>query len=430
MKALFFLRHYNDIDHITPVITKWVEWGHVCDIVMIGKKRFAGDYRIEFLKNLDGVRIAHLRDLLSWMEFAKWRLQTLLLVRSSYNSFLGPLVKVLARVYNTKRREAIWLHTTRRLLERSFPDRGKGVVVFDWIERNSEICVEWVETLVGVARNLGLGTVSLPHGDSPHASQLIRRGEWQLKPDTTFSAAVMFDKVVVPNELCAKRFRPFMDDQKLIVLGSPRYCQEWLTKLATLMPSSPLVRSDSRLKVVIFLRKANFTTFWEEVGEVVQMIAAFPGVELAIKPHTRGGWKQSLTKDAALRRLTNVTMLDDDIHSVQLLAWADVIIDLATSVAYEAIRAGKPVLAADYLHAGRSAAALYMPEIELRCRDEVYEKINELLTNGCQSHYDESHRQRFIKEMLDVPGQDVLSHYVALLELQAEKKLMADIANA
>jgi len=416
MKALFFLRHYNDIDHITPVISKWVERGHACDIVMIGKKRFNGDYRIEFLKQLDGVRFVHLRDLLSFMEITRWRLQTLLLVRSSYRSFLGPLVKVMAYVYNAKRREAIWLFTTRRLLERSFPDAGKGVVVFDWIERNSEICVEWVEILVIAARNQGLGTVSLPHGDSPHASQLIRRDEWQLKPDTSFSSAGMFDKVVVPNELCAKRFRPFMDDHKLTVLGSPRYCEEWLAKLATLMPVSPLVRSDSQLKIVIFLRKANFTTFWEEVGEVVQMIAAFPGVQLAIKPHTRGGWKQSFTKSAALRRLKNVTVVNDETHSVHLLAWADVIIDLATSVAYEAIRVGKPVLAADYLHAGRSAGALFMPETELRCRDDVYKKICSFIENGCQDFYVEAHRQQFLKVMLDVGGEGVLSRYVALLE--------------
>ena len=57
-----------------------------------------------------------------------------------------------------------------------------------------------------------------------------------LKPDTLFSAAVIFDKVVVPNELCAKRFRPFMDDQAIAVLGSARYCDEWLGKLAHLSP--------------------------------------------------------------------------------------------------------------------------------------------------------------------------------------------------
>ncbi len=152
------------------------------------------------------------------------------------------------------------------------------------------------------------------------------------------------------------------------------------------------------------------------------MIAAFPGVELAVKPHTRGGWKQSLTKDTALRQLPNVSMVDDSVHSVHLMNWADVIIDLATSVAFEAIKAKKPVLAADYLHASRSAIALLMPETELRCRDDVYQKIAGFLANGCDSFYIEAHRQHFLKEMLDVGGTDVLAHYVTLLEEQAQKQ--------
>lgn len=117
-----------------------------------------------------------------------------------------------------------------------------------------------------------------------------------------------------------------------------------------------------------------------------------------------------------MRRLKNVTVVNDETHSVHLLAWADVIIDLATSVAYEAIRVGKPVLAADYLHAGRSAAALYMPETELRCRDDVHEIICSFIKTGCQDFYVEAHRQQFLREMLDVGGEEVLSRYVALLE--------------
>ena len=422
MKALFFLRHYNDIDHITPVIFKWVNSGHSCDVVLIGSAQFMTDFRIRFLSQLSGVRIVHIRSLLSPVEFIRWRFQMLLLVRSSHYSFLGPLVKLLAQIFDVKRREPIWRRTAERLLIYSFDKADEGVVAFDWIERNSAICVEWVEIVISMARAMGLGTVSLPHGDSPHASQLIRRGEWVLKPDVSFSAAGMFDKVVVPNELCSKRFRSLLDDNKIVVLGSPRYCDEWLAKLDQLLPLSPLVRSDSRLKIVMFLRKANFTTFWEEVSEVVQMIATFPEVELVIKPHTRGGWKQSLTKDAALRQLPNVTVADDAVHSAHLMKWADVIIDLATSVVFEAVKAKKPVMAADYLHASRSAIALYMPETELRCRDDVYTAIKRFLSTGCDSFYVEAHRQHFLQEMLDVGGTDVLPRYVALLENQARKK--------
>jgi hypothetical protein len=232
-----------------------------------------------------------------------------------------------------------------------------------------------------------------------------------------YSAGCLFDKVVVPNELCAVRFRPFMQTQSIAVLGSPRYCAEWLEKLTELQPPSPLARSTSRLKLVMFLRKSDFTTFWEEVSEVVQTIATFPGVEIIIKPHTRGGWRQPLTRNKAILRLPNVSIAADDVHSVHLLHWADVVMDLATSVVFEAITAGKPVLAADYLHAGRSVVAAYMPETELRCRDDVYQRIGELIAAGCGSFYDEEHRQRFLKEIIQGGGdEDVLPRYVALLE--------------
>lgn len=421
MKALFFLRHYNDIDHITPVISKWIETGHICDIILVGNSKFLNDYRIEFLGRLDGVRVAHIRDLLPQLEFLRWRLQMLLLTQGLRHLFIGPLVNALAQAYDAKRRGPIWRSTANRLLERSFKGIDEGVVVFDWITRDSPISVEWVETIVSTARTMGFGTVSLPHGDSPHINQLIRHHEWSLKPDTLFSAARIFDKLVVPNELCAGRFRPFLDDQSIAVLGSPRYCDEWLSKLAELSPPSLLARAGNRLRVVIFLRKSNFTTFWEEVAEVVCMVAAFPRVELVLKPHTRGGWKQSLTKDASLRRLQNVSVAADNVHSIHLMRWADVIIDLATSVVFEAVKMKKPVLAADYLHAGRSALAHFMPETELRCRDDVYRRIDEFLSNGCDSFYVEEHRQRFIKEMLHAGGPDVLPRYVASLEEEARR---------
>ncbi len=416
MKALFFLRHYNDIDHITPIIFKWIDSGHQCDVVLIGSVKFRNDFRIEFLSKLNGVRVAHVRELFSPLEYIKWRLQMLLLTGNLRRLFIGPFIRVLADIYHARRRDPLWRHTANRLLTRSFEKNNRGVIAFDWIERNSVICVEWVEVVVMMAHNMGLSAVSLPHGDSPHANQLIRRGEWRLEPDTLFSTARIFDKLVVPNELCAKRFRPFLDNSTLAVLGSPRYCEEWLIQLAELLPPSLLTHSDSQLKIVLFLRKANFTTFWEEVSEIVHMIAAFPGIELVIKPHTRSGWKQSLTKDSSIRRLSNVTIAGENMHSVHLMNWADVTIDLATSVVFEAVRAGKPVLAADYLHAGRSAIAVYMPETELRCRDDVYEKIDYFLSHGCDSFYIEAHRQRFLREMLDVPDQNVLPRYVALLE--------------
>lgn len=415
-KALFFLRHYNDIDHITPVISKWVESGHTCDVVLIGPEASRHDFRIEYLSKLDGVRVAHIRELLTPTEYRLWRFHILLLNGNLQKTLISPLVNLLTQIYHKKKRAQLWRLTTDKLLTRSFDGHDGGVVAFDWMKKSKSTSIEWVKTFVAMARASGLGTVSLPHGDSPHFSQLIQRGQWQLKPEKLFSIGRIFDKLVVPNELCAQRYRPFLDSQSIEVLGSPRYCQEWLDKLANLLPPSPKVLSKSQLKIAIFLRKEDFTIFWEEVGEMIHLIAAFPDVEIIIKPHTRGGWKQSLTKQRSMQQLTNVSVADDHLHSAHLMDWADVLIDLATSVAYEAIRIKKPVLAADYLHAGRSTVAEYLPETELRCRDDVYKKINGLLNQGSDAYYIEENRQRFLKEILDVPDDQVLARYVRLLE--------------
>lgn len=421
MKGLFFLRHYNDIDHITPVIVKWIEAGHCCDVVLIGNPVFRKDYRIQYIDRLDRVKVRLIREQLPWLLFIVWRIQILLLSRGLRRIFLlRSVAEQLIRIVNPNRRQRIWHSVTRYLLTYSFPCENKGVVVFDWITKDSPVALEWVETVVSMARSMQLGAVSLPHGDSPHSSQLIRHGEWRLQPDDLYAAGRIFDRLAVPNELCARRFRPFMNERSLVVLGSPRYCDEWLTKLKTLLPPSSLEHNEASLKIVLFLRKNEFTIFWEEVNEVVHMIADFPGVTLMIKPHTRGGWKQPLTSSGELRKLANVHIVDDNIHSAHLLAWTDVVIDLATSVAFEAVKAGKPVLAADYLHAGRSVIADYMPETALWCRDDVYQKIDHFLAYGCNHFYDESHRKRFLQEMIDGVDNDVLPRYVQLLEQQAE----------
>jgi len=422
MKALFFLRHYNDIDHITPVIYKWAASGHQCDVILIGTAKFLRDYRILFLKQLVGVRVAHIREVLGWRDYIQWRIQMYMLTGNVRRiPLLGALAQRVSERYDQTQREILWQKATEAILNQCFEKTSGGVITFDWVERNSVISVEWINVLIERAHARAVEVVSLPHGDSPHANQLIRRGERKIGPDNVFSNADIFDCLVVPNELCAQRFRPFLEEQKIAVLGSPRFCEEWLTKLSEILPPSPITSSDSRLKIVLFLRKANFTTFWEEVAEIVQMIAAFPGTEIMIKPHTRSGWKQSLTKDSSITKLPNVSIADDHAHSAHLMNWADVIIDLATSVVFESIRTKQPVLAADYLIAGRSILAHYMPETELKCRDDVYEKINHFLTHGCDNFYNDTHRQRFFDKMLDVPDSNVLQRYVALLEKSAGK---------
>jgi len=419
MKALFFLRHYNDIDHITPVVHKWIERGHTCDVVLMGEAYFREDFRIVYLDGLDGVRVARIDEILSRRQFFRMRIQKLLLDRNLRGALPAVVLRMIERLLGAEKRATFWEKIARRILERSFAGNETGVVAFDWISSNSVFPIEFVRMVVVTAQKMGLKAVSLPHGDSPHANKLVRVEELKLVPHTKFAAASMFDQIVVPNELCATRFRPFVDDSSVAVLGSPRYCDEWLVKLDTLLPASPLQDEPGKLKIVLFLRKRDFSIFWDEVDRVIHLLASFPDVQLIVKAHTRGGWKQPLSRNRALRKLENVRFVASEVHSAHLLSWADVIIDIATSVAFEAVKMKKPVLAADYLHAGISTLGEYIPECVLHCRDDVYAKVDEFLQNGCDSFYVEEHRRRFLAEIVDVPDSMVLPRYVDLLESQA-----------
>jgi hypothetical protein len=421
LKALFFLRHYNDIDHVTPVVDKWLKAGHVADIVMMGSRKSINDYRVRYLGGLPGTRVWWIGDVVGPLRLFRMGFQKLLLNRYFRALFPGRLASSLEKVISKERRVRFWTGIANRVLEQSFgsasnADEVKGLVAFDWISGNSVFPVEFVESVVASAKARGLGAVSLPHGDSPHSSLLVRVDELDMAPRLKFSPAKMFDCVVVPNELCARRFRPFLKDSQLAVLGSPRYCDEWLERLDKLLPPSPLKPDPKKFKIVVFLRKTDFSVFWDEVGRAIKMWATFPDVEIMVKAHTRGGWRQPISRSAGLRRLSNVTFVAGELHSSHLLDWADLVIDIATSVAFEAVKQGKPVLAADYLHAPNSTVGMYMPECVLSDRDEAYIKVQNLINNRSGNFYSPENRQRFLEEVIDVPDKDVLPRFVETME--------------
>lgn len=72
-------RHYNDIDHITPVVYKWSRSGYRCTVILIGFADVSNDYRIQFLSMLACVRVIDIRVLLTGTDYIQFRLINLVL---------------------------------------------------------------------------------------------------------------------------------------------------------------------------------------------------------------------------------------------------------------------------------------------------------------------------------------------------------------
>ena len=234
-KALFFLYHYNDIDHITPVIHKWASSSKTFEIEIIfwdQNKKYLEDYRILFLINNMNVTIHHIDEFFSSEELKSIK-QIASLSQHKYGRVFRMLLKSILFLkrafkiaYILPRREIIQSDAfAERLISVVFGETKKGVVVFDWTAAATNK-IAFFRALMHAAHKNFFLCVSLPHGDSPYANKLFRTEDINYISWSRFANAP-FDHVVVPNELTAKRYLPALNKKRVHILGSPRYNQEW-----------------------------------------------------------------------------------------------------------------------------------------------------------------------------------------------------------
>lgn len=443
MKALFFLRHYNDIDHVVPVVYKWASLdAGPADVVVTTDRERLEDHRIQLLRRFDSVTIRHIDDFLPAEDSAETpdeegkgsavRDAFVSAIRAGYHAWRRILPKPPRFVFRAWDRffteptdsghvmpeEVYDEGFVESMLNAVFGSADRGVVAFDWIHSGMGDYVAFSTKVIEASKRRGLATVCLPHGDSPHANQMLRVDELSYGSADIYAPVSMFDRLVVPNELCAKRYRPHLPADRIVVPGSPRYNDEWLRVLSEMTEPYEEPRAEGKLKVAFFLRNFAYPIFWEELIRTIKLLTQFPDVFLVVKHHTREVELDKLL--ASYPELTgedvpNLTMAYDEVHSGALLQWADVILDLGTSVAFEAVKLGKPVLAMEYLHATKSTIAEYMPCTVMWCRDDLYDAIQIFLDDRDKPFYDEGEKGRFISDMIDVGGSDVLTRYVNLL---------------
>ncbi len=406
MQALFFLRHYNDIDHITPVMYEWMKSGHKATAIVYSMPEYLDDYRLQFLRQFEQFSIHYIDEFLDAQAIGRKR-----------QILDGPRTDVAKDV----RVSALYDESVlSRIIDAHLPNR-EGVICFDWIMSTSAAAVPVAQRAAKIARDRKIPIISLPHGDSPHFNEMIAADDLSFAWREIYSTGAIFDSVVVPNDLCAKRYRRFMSDDRIAILGSPRYNNDWLKTLDTLTPAYDFGAHDS-LNIVLFLRSQQYPIFWQEVVRTIRMVAQQPGVKLVVKHHTRPSGADPLRPfydELEERPIANLRFAFDDIHSGSLLRWCDVVMDVATSVSFEAVKANKPVLAMEYLHAGYSTIARYIPSTEMRCRDDVLENLSRFAARGVDGFYRKRDRVNFLDEMIDVPDAHVLPRYVRYLERAA-----------
>ena len=170
---LFFIRHFNDVDHITPIVWKMNRCNHPVAVYCLNPMYdLNGDYRLRFLKQL-GVHVNFIYDEF-YQELGLKHRKLRLISRVSFaiarmfdNRFESPFFhrytefgrRAKKKVKNTMsnpERSFIPNLGARSILEKS----GARILCFDWVSPNRYV----VEVLLMAAKEVSIPTLSLPHG--------------------------------------------------------------------------------------------------------------------------------------------------------------------------------------------------------------------------------------------------------------------------
>jgi len=399
---LFFVRHFNDIDHITPVVWKMKKDNYPVAVYCINPRYdIWSDYRLCFLKN-QGVTVNYIHH-----EFDRHRGRFHELMHAGvqrcfafqkrlaspdrrHSGILDKLLGQLAGLVGTlvyKLTRALYydIRWARSILEHT----GARAICFDYILPKRYV----VNSFLKAAREISIPALSLPHGVLLYTNE-------KAKPKSTdkrrFAKFSRFDFILVPNQLRKELLvRAGVAEEQIFVLGSARYCGEWLEQNKTILPRviESDISSSDKLKVVFMQSKPQCRVDLERMSKTIGLLADFAEIEARLKPHTRiAGEKRHIDKT----RLPNVS----HVLTAELCEWADVLLVVGSSVITEALMQGKPVLYLKYLHENTTlfedlgACWIISNETELK------QALFALQKNKTDIPYGEDHIAKFISEIV------------------------------
>jgi len=349
---LFCVRHFNDIDHITPTVWKMKQENHPVAVYCINPRYdIENDYRLNFLKG-QGVIVESIYDafdqkmnalhhtmrhLFLWFfakgkKFSSHQVGKLLFL-SRLNQLAAQIIgRVLYELTRVSFYRKSWAHY---VLKKS----GAQLLCFDHILPSRYV----VNVLLEAAKEKSIPTLALPHGVYLYTNESYKA---KTSARQRFYKFNRFDYVVVQNHLRKNVLvRSGIASEKTVVLGSARFCDEWIAQNRKILPRmiKSTGRDPERLRVVFMPSKPRCRIDVERMHNTIDLLASLSEIAAVVKPHTRIGREAHLFDNMQLPNVSHVL-------TPELCEWADVVLIIGSSVITEALMQGKPVLYLKYLH--------------------------------------------------------------------------------
>jgi hypothetical protein len=404
---LFVYRRFMDLDNLLPVAWRMArEPG--CRILFLSMNPaldISSDERLCKLARASGIETGFL--LSAWSPTLLHRLSVAVLLKFTGARRLPLMPQLVSAVLGrcmVRLFDLAWCLTL-------FRQNGVVALVMDW----AKLSQQSTKLLTDAARHLGIPSFALPHGVDKSRDPIYYRR-------LTEGIYDHFDMVVTPNSIRRDLLiSAGMSPDRVISLGSARFCTEWETAMAATEPDGPELLPDAkgRLKVVYFDPVARSG----ELPQTLRRIANLPFVKLVVKP--KPGAKEKAVLAEALAG--SDAIMGAELSSFSLCKWADVIVGTETGILLEAFPLRKHLIYLRYLD---DMVPLYdtmhacQPATDI---DHLVDILNTIHREPMQDPVSDDNRQAFMKEVIcgDSPSTDILGEYTKLILRTASSSITA-----
>jgi hypothetical protein len=203
--------------------------------------------------------------------------------------------------------------------------------------------------------------------------------------------------------------RSGLKGEKISVLGSTRYCKEWIQQNKKILPRTldADTNGTNRLRIVFMTTKLRYRINIDKLLSTLDLLANFNGIDVKIKPHTRTAKESYIYENLQLVNAAETS-------SVELCEWADVVMVIGSSIILEPLIESKPVLYLKYLHENTTIYEEYGACWIIRSEDEVIDALNDLKRNRKKVAYSAESVKHFISGIIynNHMERDILKDYI------------------
>ncbi len=200
--------------------------------------------------------------------------------------------------------------------------------------------------------------------------------------------------------------------KKYFLIGSPRYCEEWLKTKSNLgLDGKVFLRNkNNKIKALFFLPKRNANIFWDEVIRTIDFISSYQKIELIILNYNSNFPKFP----DYLKKKSNIKffLISREYSTSKLIEWSDVIFHSGSSVIFEFFLKDKISIFLRYLTCNTLISDKYNSGLNLSNRDELRFFCNSVVSSLKKVKKDYKYKsssanKKFINDFVSVNSKSV-----------------------